>query len=200
MTEERKNRIETVLNRRQTNLTIVLEDVEDPRNITAVMRTADAVGVQDVYVINSGRPVLKKFGYRSGRGAAKWVTVNQFTTVEECFEELRKNFSVILTTHLSSDAVDLYAIDFKESVALVFGNEQDGVSEKARSLADGNFIIPQMGMVQSLNISVACAVSIYEAYRQKKQAGHYEQSGMPADRMATLKAEWGLEEEGGGDI
>ncbi len=196
MTEERKNKIETVLNKRQTNLTIVLEDVEDPRNITAVMRTADAVGIQDIYVINTGRPVVKKFGYRSGRGAAKWVTVNQFSTVEECFEVLRKNFSVILTTHLSSDAVDLYDIDFKEHVALVFGNEQEGVSEKARALADGNFIIPQMGMVQSLNISVACAVSIYEAYRQKKQAGHFEQSGMPAERMATLKAEWGLEEEG----
>ena len=196
MTEERKNRIETVLNNRQTNLTIVLEDVEDPRNITAVMRTADAVGVQDIYVINTGRPVLKKFGYRSGRGATKWITMHQFATVEECFAVLRKTFSVILTTHLSSDAIDLYSIDFKESVALVFGNEQEGVSEKARALADGNFIIPQMGMVQSLNISVACAVSIYEAYRQKKQAGHYAQSGMPAERMAALKAEWGMEEEG----
>jgi tRNA (guanosine-2'-O-)-methyltransferase len=78
--------------------------------------------------------------------------------VEECFAALRKNFSVILTTHLSSDAIDLYSIDFTQSVALVFGNEGDGVSEKARALADGNFIIPQVGMVQSLNISVACAV------------------------------------------
>jgi tRNA (guanosine-2'-O-)-methyltransferase len=192
MTEERKQKIESVLNRRQTNLTIVMEDVQDPRNITAVMRTADAVGIQDIYVINTGKPTQKKFGYKSSSGVSKWITLHQFNSVEECFQELRKRFTVILTTHLSSDAIDLYSIDFTQSVALVFGNEQDGVSEQASALADGNFIIPQVGMVQSLNISVACAVSIYEAYRQKKKAGHYEQSTMPANQMELLKTEWGL--------
>jgi len=194
MTEERRNKIEAVLNKRQTNLTIVLEDVQDPRNITAVMRTADAVGIQEIYVINTGKPVIKKFGYKSGSSAAKWITVHQFTDVETCFEALRQRFSLIYTTHLSSDAVDLYAINFTKSVALVFGNEQEGVSEKARNLADGNFIIPQMGMVQSLNISVACAVSIYEAYRQKKHAGHYEHSLMEVNKMDTLRKEWGLKD------
>ena len=190
MTEERKNKVERVLNHRQTNLTIVLEDVQDPRNVTAAMRTCDAVGIQDVYVINTGKPILKKFGYRSGRSAEKWVTVHQFTSVEECFEALRKQFDKIYTTHLATDSIDLYSIDFTQSVALIFGHETDGVSEKAMSLADGNFIIPQMGMVQSLNISVACAVSIYEAYRQKMQAGHYNQSLMPEVQMKVLKKEW----------
>ena len=192
MTKERKQKIESVLNLRQANLTIVLEDVQDPRNITAVMRTADAVSIQEIYVINTGKPIIKKFGYKSGSSASKWITVHQFTNVEECFQALRKKFKLIFTTHLSSNAIDLYSIDFTQSVALVFGNEQDGVSEQARSLADGNFIIPQVGMVQSLNISVACAVSIYEAYRQKKQAGHYEQSSMPAEQMELLKDKWGL--------
>ena len=193
MTNERKQKVEAVLNNRQTNLTIVLEDVQDPRNVTAVMRTADAVGIQDIYVINTGRPNIKKFGYKSGSSAGKWVTLHQFTDTESCFEALRERFDTILTTHLSSDAIDLYSIDFTQSVALVFGNEQEGVSEKARALADGNFIIPQVGMVQSLNISVACAVSIYEAYRQKKQAGHYNQSTMPAEQFNLLKEQWGLE-------
>ncbi len=193
MTNERKQKVEAVLNNRQTNLTIVLEDVQDPRNVTAVMRTADAVGIQDIYVINTGRPNIKKFGYKSGSSAGKWVTLHQFTDTESCFEALRQRFDTILTTHLSSDAIDLYSIDFTQSVALVFGNEQEGVSEKARALADGNFIIPQVGMVQSLNISVACAVSIYEAYRQKKQAGHYNQSTMPAEQFNLLKEQWGLE-------
>ena len=193
MTEERKHKVETVLNNRQRNLTIVLEDVQDPRNVTAVMRSADAVGIQDIYVINTGKPNLKKFGYKSGSSASKWVTLHQFTSVEACFEVLRKRFDTILTTHLSSDAIGLYSIDFTQSVALVFGNEQEGVSEKARALTDGNFIIPQVGMVQSLNISVACAVSIYEAYRQKKLAGHYEQSSMPAEQMKALSNEWGME-------
>ena len=193
MTNERKQKVEAVLNNRQSNLTIVLEDVQDPRNVTAVMRTADAVGIQDIYVINTGRPNIKKFGYKSGSSAGKWVTLHQFTDTESCFEALRQRFDTILTTHLSSDAIDLYSIDFTQSVALVFGNEQEGVSEKARALADGNFIIPQVGMVQSLNISVACAVSIYEAYRQKKQAGHYNQSTMPAEQFNLLKEQWGLE-------
>jgi len=193
MTNERKQKVEAVLNNRQSNLTIVLEDVQDPRNVTAVMRTADAVGIQDIYVINTGRPNIKKFGYKSGSSAGKWVTLHQFTDTESCFEALRERFDTILTTHLSSDAIDLYSIDFTHSVALVFGNEQEGVSEKARALADGNFIIPQVGMVQSLNISVACAVSIYEAYRQKKQAGHYNQSTMPAEQFNLLKEQWGLE-------
>ena len=193
MTNERKQKVEAVLNNRQSNLTIVLEDVQDPRNVTAVMRTADAVGIQDIYVINTGRPNIKKFGYKSGSSAAKWITVHQFTDTATCFEALRQRFDTILTTHLSSDAIDLYSIDFTHSVALVFGNEQDGVSEKARELADGNFIIPQVGMVQSLNISVACAVSIYEAYRQKKQAGHYNQSTMPLEQFNLLKEQWGLE-------
>ena len=193
MTNERKQKVEAVLNNRQSNLTIVLEDVQDPRNVTAVMRTADAVGIQDIYVINTGRPNIKKFGYKSGSSAAKWITVHQFTDTVTCFEALRQRFDTILTTHLSSDAIDLYSIDFTHSVALVFGNEQEGVSEKARELADGNFIIPQVGMVQSLNISVACAVSIYEAYRQKKQAGHYDQSTMLSEQFNLLKEQWGLE-------
>jgi len=193
MTNERKQKVEAVLNNRQSNLTIVLEDVQDPRNVTAVMRTADAVGIQDIYVINTGRPNIKKFGYKSGSSAGKWVTLHQFTDTESCFEALRERFDTILTTHFPSDAIDLYSIDFTQSVALVFGNEQEGVSEKARALADGNFIIPQVGMVQSLNISVACAVSIYEAYRQKKQAGHYNQSTMPAEQFNLLKEQWGLE-------
>ena len=95
------------------------------------------------------------------------------------FAELRKKFPLILTTHLSSSAVSLYEIDFIKPVALVFGNEHDGVSEEIRALADGNFVIPQVGMIRSLNISVACAVCLYEAYRQKQAAAHYETIKLP---------------------
>ncbi|MFP5040147.1 TrmH family RNA methyltransferase [Parasediminibacterium sp. JCM 36343] len=191
MTAERQQKIEQVLSHRQANLTVVLEDVQDPRNITAVMRTCDGVGIQDIYIINTNLPQIRKFKFKSGSSAAKWVTIHQFTNVADCFAELRGKFSTILTTHLSSDAVNLYAIDFTESVALVFGNEQNGISEEMKALADGNFVIPQVGMVQSLNISVACAVSVYEAYRQKKQAGHYDQPGLPEGRLGAMREEWG---------
>jgi len=79
-------------------------------------------------------------------------------------------------------------------VALVFGNEHAGVSDEIRQMADGNFIIPQMGIIQSLNISVACAVSIYEAYRQKAAAGHYDQASLPVTQRQQLLQEWGFHE------
>jgi len=195
MTPERRAKLEMVLAKRQANLTVVMENVMDPHNVSAVMRSCDAVGIQDIYVISNKAPRPKKWGAKSSSSAAKWLTVHQFDNVPECVAELRKTYSTILTTHLSSEAVSLYSIDFTDSVALVFGNEHEGVSEEMRNLADGNFLIPQVGIIQSLNISVACAVSIYEAFRQKSNAGHYNQSSLPEQRKDTLMQQWGLVEE-----
>lgn len=190
MTPERTAKLTRVLNNRQANLTVVMENVEDPHNISAVMRTCDAVGIQDIYILNTKIARHKKWGFKSGSSAAKWLTVHQFDDNTSCFEALRKNYQHIYTTHLATGAMSLYDIDFTASVALVFGNEHDGVSEELCTIADGNFIIPQMGIIQSLNISVACAVSIYEAYRQKKNAGQYGASSLSAERMNVLMNEW----------
>ena len=195
MTPERKAKLEYVLSRRQNDITIVLENVFDPHNISAVMRTCDAVGVQELYVLNTKIPPHKKWGAKSSSSAAKWLTIYQFANSEECFAELRKKYSKILTTHLSSDAVNLYQIDLTQPVALVFGNEHSGVSEEIRKFADGNFIIPQSGIIRSLNISVACAVTLYEAYRQKDLAGHYDKTKLNGDVLKELMEKWGYEEE-----
>ncbi|WP_143305292.1 TrmH family RNA methyltransferase [Chitinophaga vietnamensis] len=195
MTPERRERLLSVLNKRQGNLTVVLENVQDPHNISAVMRTCDAVGIQEIYVLNTMIPRHKKWGARSSSSAAKWLTIHQYDNTAACFAELRKKYSRIVTTHLAHDAVSLYDIDFTGAVALVFGNEHEGVSEEARTLADGNFIIPQMGIIKSLNISVACAVSIYEAMRQKTLAGHYKQPGLPEAQFNALLEQWGMEED-----
>lgn len=192
MTPERLDRITKVLNKRQADLTVVLENVFDPHNISAVMRTCDAVGVQDIYILNTKIPRHKKWGARSSSSAAKWLTIHQFDNAEECFARLREKYSKILTTHLSSDAADLYSVDLTESIALVFGNEHSGVSDEIRALADGNFIIPQAGIIRSLNISVACAVTMYEAYRQKTLAGHYNQPALDSVRYKALMEEWGV--------
>ena len=194
MTPERTDKLIKVLSKRQANLTVVMENVQDPHNISAVLRTCDAVGIQDVYILTTKIPRHKKFGYKSSSSALKWLTIHEFDDLEACMKAVRKNFSKILTTHLSSDAVQLYDIDFTESVALVFGNEHSGVTDECRALADGNFIIPQMGIIQSLNISVACAVSIYEAMRQKMVAGHYDHASLPKEQMDGLLTQWGVEE------
>jgi len=195
MTNERREKIESVLSKRQNDLTVVLENVMDPHNISAVMRSCDAVGIQEIYVLNSKIPRHKKWGPRSSSSAAKWLTVHQFENTEECFIQLRTKYSTILTTHLSTDAVSLYQLDLTKPVALVFGNEHSGVSEEIIQLSDGNFIIPQVGMIRSLNISVACAVSLYEAFRQKQNAGHYKKQKLDAEDYSTLFSQWELNHE-----
>ncbi|PWT74035.1 MAG: RNA methyltransferase [Bacteroidetes bacterium] len=196
MTPERTTRILQVLNKRQQDITVVLENVFDPHNISAVMRSCDAVGIQEMYVLNTRIPRHKKWGARSSSSAAKWLTVHQFNDALECMNLLKKRYSKVLSTHLTSEALPLYSIDFTESVALVFGNEHEGVSDEIRKLTDGNFIIPQVGMIRSLNISVACAVTLYEAFRQKMNAGHYDNRKLgDADYDQLLKS-WSANENG----
>ncbi len=195
MTTERIERLNSVLHKRQPDLTVVLENVFDPHNISAVMRTCDAVGIQDIYILNNKIPPHKKWGAKSSSSAAKWLTIHQFTHAEECFTALRNFFSKIYTTHLSSDAVSLHELDLTEPVALVFGNEHSGVSEEIIAMADGNFIIPQVGIIRSLNISVACAVSLYEAFRQKNNAGHYDGAKLEGQKLSALRNEWGFIED-----
>ena len=192
MTPERRDKLLKVLSKRQPDLTVVLENVFDPHNISAVMRTCDAVGIQEVFILNTKIPRHKKWGTKSSSSAAKWLTVHQFENAGECFSSLRKRYSKILTTHLSSDAIGLHAINMTEPIALVFGNEHSGVSDEIRALADGNFIIPQVGIIQSLNISVACAVTLYEAFRQKNLAGHYNRDNMDHVMKQELLKEWEL--------
>ncbi|WP_298713275.1 RNA methyltransferase [Chitinophaga sp.] len=190
MTPERKERLLSVINKRQANLTVVLENVEDPHNVSAVLRTCDAVGIQDVYLLTTKLPRHKKWGVKSSSSAIQWLTVHEFDDTAELVKTLRSRYGKIYTTHLADGAKSLYDIDFTGSVALVFGNEQTGVSEDFRQVADGNFVIPMMGIIKSLNISVAAAVSIYEAMRQKNAAGQYNTPSLPEERRIGLLTDW----------
>jgi tRNA (guanosine-2'-O-)-methyltransferase len=192
MTPERHHKLTSVLNKRQADIAIVMENVFDPHNISAVMRTCDAVGVQDIYILNTKIPRHKKWGFKSSSSAAKWLTVHQYENAADCFVALRNRYSKILTTHLSSDAVGLHEIDMTKSIALVFGNEHSGVSDEVRAMADGNFIIPQVGIIQSLNISVACAVTLYEALRQRTNSGQYDKKSLDDISYNELLEQWSL--------
>src|SRR5438045_3545496 len=136
MTQERANKLTKVLLQRQADLTVVMENVHDPHNISAVMRTCDAVGIQDIYILNTKIPRHKKWGGKSSSSAAKWLTVHQYTAAETCFADIRKKYNRIYATRLSSEAISLYDIDFTGSIALVFGNEHEGVSEEIKDMAD----------------------------------------------------------------
>ena len=176
MRVERKERLASVAARRQPNFTVVLENVHDPHNIGAVLRSCDSVGIREIFVLYT-EPNLDmekiEIGKNASSGARKWIDIHLYHDVAACFEHVQKHYEHIWATHLGEKAVDLYEIDFTQSVALLFGNERDGVSEASLKYATGNFLIPQMGMVQSLNISVACAVTLYEALRQRRAADMY---------------------------
>ena len=167
-TEKRVNKLKSILEKRQKSITIVMENIADPHNFSACLRSCDAVGIFDVCLLyHSGQafPISNK---TSSASASKWINIRKFSEVEKCFNELHSEGKQIYTTHLSTESVSLYDLDLTQKIALVFGNEHSGVSGEAVKLADGNFLIPQIGVIQSLNISVACAVSVFEAFRQRQ--------------------------------
>jgi tRNA (guanosine-2'-O-)-methyltransferase len=187
----RKNKFLDVISKRQPDLTVILENINDPHNIFAIMRTCDSVGIMEIYVIKSAPfPKKKASGRKSSSSADKWVKVNRFNSVEACVQILReKNYS-ILSTHLSSQSKSLYEVDFQHPIALVFGNEQIGISAELLSHSDGNFNIPMAGMVPSLNVSVACAISLYEAFRQREIGGFYSGNRLTAAQQDELYNKW----------
>jgi tRNA (guanosine-2'-O-)-methyltransferase len=146
-------------------------------------------------VLNTQISRHKKFGKKSSASAAGWLSIYQFDDTRACVDAVRKKYNKLYATHLAEEAVSLYQLDLTEPVALVFGNEHAGVSTELLSHCDGNFIIPQVGMVQSLNISVACAVSLYEAFRQRQVKGFYNgTSRLPEAQRNALSTAWGLYE------
>lgn len=188
LTPERLNRIKQVVSRRQVGLTVLLENVHDPHNISAVMRSCDAVGIHEIFVLYT-EPQLTEdrlvLGKRSSAGARKWVDIHYFRDREACFEAIRESYPTILSAMLAPNARKLWDLDLNEPTALLFGNERDGVSEASLRLSNGAFYIPMAGMAQSLNISVACAVTLFEAYRQRDLSGKYQMTDPEHD---TFKA------------
>ena len=190
MTPERERKFKEVISRRQPDLTLILENIHDPHNISAILRTCDAVGIVEVYVINTSDLLRKKLGKKSSASARKWIKVNYFDNVAACVEMLKIKGFAIYATHLSSDAVGLYDLGLTKPVCLAFGNEHAGVSEELLRYATGNFIIPMVGMIPSLNVSVACAVSLYEVYRQRAKGGMYDKPGLSTKNIRELYSEW----------
>ena len=173
ITERRKEKIIAVASARQDSLRLVLENVHDPHNVSAVFRSCDAVGIPRVSLIYNIEK-YPKLGSKSSASAFKWVEKEKFTEVEKCYQTLHDQGFTILASSLNGKPKNLYNFDLTKKVALVFGNEHRGISDEAEKLADEIFYIPMQGMVQSLNISVAAAVTLYEAMRQRMLKGFYD--------------------------
>ncbi len=189
MTERRREKFERVLAGRRPDLTLVLEDIHDPHNVSAVLRSADAVGIMRVRLVYPAGE-FPKLGRKSSASASKWVQKTKHSSIRECYDALRAEGFTICATHLGKKAVSLYDLDLTGKVALVFGNEHRGVSQEAAELADVNFHIPMVGMIESLNVSVACAVTLYEAFRQRLTRGQRKLSPKEKKMLKDLADEW----------
>lgn len=176
MQQTRYQRIADVLSRRQTDLTVCLEDVHKHHNLSAIVRSADAVGCHHVHAV---WPENQKWLTNNTSGGSKnWLETHLHKNIDDATTAMRaRNPDIqILATHLSTDAVDFREIDYTKPTAIIVGQEKTGISEQALKHADQNIIIPMQGMVQSLNVSVAAALILFEAQRQRELAGLYSRN------------------------
>ncbi|WP_030006729.1 tRNA (guanosine(18)-2'-O)-methyltransferase TrmH [Picosynechococcus sp. NKBG042902] len=195
MLSRRYQRICQTLDRRQPDLTVLMEDVHKPHNISAIIRTCDAVGVMAVHAMNqvADGDVLDTYS-QVAQGSEKWVDLNRHPDVTVAIDQLHQQNFKIYAAHLSDRAVDYRTIDYTQPTAILMGAERWGVSDTAAELVDGHIIIPMLGMVQSLNVSVAAAVILFEAQRQRLQAGFYDQPRLDPEFYRQKVFEWGYPE------
>jgi tRNA (guanosine-2'-O-)-methyltransferase len=164
---ERKARIDEVVARRTRTLTVVIEALCDPQNVNAVLRTCDAFGVQEVHVVEGPMKGFDR-NKKISQNADKWLDVTRWGSTRECLAALRERGFAIHVTWLGEGSVGLSDLDFAGPVALVFGNESKGVSDDALAMADARFAIPMRGFSQSLNVSVAAAVTLARAIDRRE--------------------------------
>ncbi len=170
MEQRRIDRIKQVVAHRQSGLIVVFEDLHDPHNVAAILRTCDALGVQTAYLIfEKEKPYNpKRIGKASSSSANKWLNFQTFQSTVDCLRTLKKEGYTIIATALTANAQSLSSTTFSEKkIALLVGNEHAGLSQTAIDMSDKVIMIPMLGFVQSLNVSVATALMLWEITRQR---------------------------------
>ncbi len=176
MNISRYSKIREVLARRQTDLTVCMEQVHKSHNLSAIVRSCDAVGIQYAHAIWNGPNYI---GGGTAAGSQRWMDIIAHESIGDAITQFKQQNMQILVTALSDDAVDFRDIDYTKPTAIIMGQEKYGVTDEAISNADHHVVIPMMGMVQSLNVSVAAAIILSEAQRQRDAAGMYDSQSLP---------------------
>lgn len=188
MTPERFDRLKDTLNRRQPDLTVVTDEVHKAHNLSAIIRTCDAFAVPMVHAI------WPYDDYRTFRGKAQgsqnWVDVNTYRTTEDAISQLQNKGFKVCVANFSERAIDFRQYDFTQPTAIMMGNEKTGVTDTAADMADEHLTIPMLGMVQSFNVSVAAALLLSEAERQRSQKGMFDQRRISDEDYERLLFEW----------
>jgi tRNA (guanosine-2'-O-)-methyltransferase len=184
----RYHRLRAVLDRRQPDLTVLLEDVQVPRNLAAILRSCDAVGVLAAHAVWPGGRL--KISRPASGGNRKWLPVHKHRTLAEALAVLEGQGLRVLAAHPTLDAVPFRDVDYTLPTCLLLGNEDDGVSPEALAAVDGVIQIPMEGMGTSLNVSVAAALLLFEAQRQRRAAGFYDAPRLDPETRARTLFEW----------
>ena len=187
-TPKRFHRLRTVLDRRQPDLTVLLEDVQVPRNLAAVLRSCDAVGVCEAHAVWPGGRL--KISRPASGGNRKWLPVRKHRTLAVALEHLKDWGLRVLAAHPAPEAIPFREVDYTLPTALLLGNEDNGLTEEALAGADAIVTIPMEGMGTSLNVSVAAALILFEAQRQRRVAGFYEGPRLDPETYARTLFEW----------
>ncbi len=192
MNPERFLRIRSVLERRQPDLTVLMERVNKTHNFSAILRNCDAVGVLMAHAVFPEKGI--DLHHDTAAGTSKWVQVLAHSTVRAAVDHLHLDGFRVLAAHPTDEARDYREIDLTGPVAFMVGAELDGLSAEGMTLADEMVAIPMAGMVRSLNVSVATALLLFEAHRQRKAAGLYDKSRLPKEEYHRLLFEWAYPE------
>jgi tRNA (guanosine-2'-O-)-methyltransferase len=188
MNPERFARLRRALTRRQPDLTVLMDRVNKSHNFSAILRNCDAVGVLEAHVVPPEKGLEVHHG--TSAGTRKWVSVHRHADVPTAVAHLKERGFTILAAHPSADAADYREVDYAIPTAIVIGAELDGVSEESLQLADARVAIPMAGMVHSLNVSVATSLLLFEAMRQRQDAGMYEESRLDPEEFERRLFEW----------
>ena len=193
MTPKRFALLREALARRQPTLTVLMENVHKPHNYSAILRSCDAVGALGAHAITSPAAAWKdKAVNRSpaGASAAQWVGVHIHDTIETAVDAIHESGHQIVAAHPSAKSRDFRDIDYTIPTAIMVGTELHGLTDTAIALADAHITIPMLGLVESLNVSVATAIVLFEAQRQRRKAGMYEEPKLSEETFDHLLFEW----------
>jgi tRNA (guanosine-2'-O-)-methyltransferase len=187
--QRRIQKLKQVLALRQPDLTVVMENIHDPHNVSAIFRTCDSVGVLGVELLYTIER-FPRIGKKSSSSANKWLDRRKHKSVDTCFTQLREEGFSILATRPDEGSLPVFDLDLTKPTAFVLGNESRGVSDEAAEKADLCIRIPMVGMVESLNVSVAAAVCLYEAYRQRAARSAYASPVLSEEDRLLILEEW----------
>ncbi len=188
MNPERFQKLAQALRRRQPDLTVLMERVHKSHNLSAILRNCDAVGVLEAHAIPPEEGL--QIHSHTSAGTAKWVRLVRHPTIQAAIEELKGRGFRVLAAHPGPEAVDFREVDFTVPTALMMGAELLGLSDEALALADQRISIPMVGMARSFNVSVATALLLFEAFRQREAAGMYDESRIDPEDMRRILFEW----------